>query len=359
MRSDQLELIDRSLEQQAIEQERDDVDNARRAEYLERLRAALPELRRIEGFPIGSDEDILALSDPPYYTACPNPFLAEFISEHSTPYAEEHDDYHREPFAADVSEGKNDPIYTAHSYHTKVPHKAIMRYILHYTKPGDVVFDGFCGTGMTGVAAQLCGSPDPDFKATVDSEWAAVHHAPPEWGVRKALLADLSPAATFIAYNYNTPVDVPGFEHAAQRIVAAVDGDCGRLYEIEQTNGGSSGRLEYAIWSDVLVCPSCGADVVFWDAAVDADLASARDGAVCPACGMRIPRSEASLAFETVHDPYLDENVRRKRQVARVIKAERGSRYEVEGTYDPPAPVTSRWVPTTRMPEGGEGRRKS
>ena len=32
-----------------------------------------------------------------------------------------------------------------------------MRYILHYTDPGDIVFDGFCGTGMTWVAAQLCG----------------------------------------------------------------------------------------------------------------------------------------------------------------------------------------------------------
>ena len=74
------------------------------------------------------------------------------------------DTYNREPFATDVSEGKNDPIYNAHSYHTKVPHKAIMRYILHYTEPGDVVFDGFCGTGMTGVATQLCGD-----KATVES----------------------------------------------------------------------------------------------------------------------------------------------------------------------------------------------
>ncbi len=36
----------------------------------------------------------------------------------------------------------------------KVPYKAIMRYILHYTDPEDVVFDGFSGTGMTGVAAQ-------------------------------------------------------------------------------------------------------------------------------------------------------------------------------------------------------------
>ncbi len=106
------------------------------------------------GFPHGKDEDILALSDPPYYTACPNPFIPEFIRQHCKPYDPETDNYHREPFAADVSEGKNDPVYNAHSYHTKVPHKAIMRYILHYTEPGDVVFDGFCGTGMTGVAAQ-------------------------------------------------------------------------------------------------------------------------------------------------------------------------------------------------------------
>ncbi len=35
-----------------------------------------------------------------------------------------------------------------------------MRYILHYTDPGDIVYDGFCGTGMTGVAAQLCGDAD-------------------------------------------------------------------------------------------------------------------------------------------------------------------------------------------------------
>lgn len=35
-----------------------------------------------------------------------------------------------------------------------------MNYILHYTNPGDVVLDGFCGTGMTGVAAQMCGSSD-------------------------------------------------------------------------------------------------------------------------------------------------------------------------------------------------------
>ncbi|MBW4477579.1 MAG: site-specific DNA-methyltransferase [Tolypothrix brevis GSE-NOS-MK-07-07A] len=139
-------------------------DAARRAYFTEKLREKLqdPDFRKIEGFPIGEDEDILALSDPPYYTACPNPFIEDFIEywqqeKEQNNSTDEANNYHREPFAADVSEGKNDPIYNAHSYHTKVPHKAIMRYILHYTEPGDIVFDGFCGTGMTGVAAQLCG----------------------------------------------------------------------------------------------------------------------------------------------------------------------------------------------------------
>ncbi|MGA9349162.1 MAG: hypothetical protein WBW48_10200, partial [Anaerolineae bacterium] len=40
----------------------------------------LDELRHIEGFPIGEDEDLHALSDPPHYTAYPNPHLPEIIA---------------------------------------------------------------------------------------------------------------------------------------------------------------------------------------------------------------------------------------------------------------------------------------
>src|SRR5262245_65196644 len=102
-------------------------DEARREHYLKLLAQKLkdPQFRKIEGFPIGKDEDILALSDPPYYTACPNPWLGEFTKCYGTSYNQKQP-YHREPFAADVSEGKNHPIYSAHSYHTKVPHRAVM-----------------------------------------------------------------------------------------------------------------------------------------------------------------------------------------------------------------------------------------
>ena len=130
-------------------------EDARRTYFLDRLKEKLPDLRKRSDFPVGEDDDILRLSDPPWYTACPNPFLAEFVEHHGRPYDPD-EPYHREPFAVDVSEGKTDPLYRAHGYHTKVPHRAIVPSILHYTKPGDLILDGFCGTGMTGVAAQWC-----------------------------------------------------------------------------------------------------------------------------------------------------------------------------------------------------------
>ena len=53
----------------------------RRDYFRKELRKKLPELKQMEGFPIGEDEDILNLSDPPYYTACPNPWLNDFIAD--------------------------------------------------------------------------------------------------------------------------------------------------------------------------------------------------------------------------------------------------------------------------------------
>jgi len=156
-------------------------DEVRRQYFMEKLREELknPGFRKIEGFPIGEDKDILALSDPPYYTACPNPFMVDFIKHTAKADARsgvQPRRYKCEPFATDVSEGKNDPVYNAHSYHTKVPHKAIMRYILHYTKPGDLVFDGFCGTGMTGVAAAACGNPDQETRRAIEKDSPSTNH---------------------------------------------------------------------------------------------------------------------------------------------------------------------------------------
>ena len=145
------------------------------------------------------------MSDPPYYTACPNPFLTDFIKHYGKPY-DPIMPYSREPFAVDVSEGKTDAIYKAHGYHTKVPHLAIVPSILHYTEPGDIVLDGFCGSGMTGVAALWCGSAKDVYRRKIEAEFEQQGMAKPEWGTRRVVLNDLSPAATFIAANYACPL---------------------------------------------------------------------------------------------------------------------------------------------------------
>ncbi|NMC18678.1 MAG: site-specific DNA-methyltransferase [Chloroflexi bacterium] len=308
-----------------------------REAYRNRLKLLLqdPEFRKIEGFPIGTDEAILQLSDPPYYTACPNPFMGEILEE----WIEERrqtrkslglpDDERqpqlmdtRQPFAADVSEGKNDPIYNAHSYHTKVPHKAIMRYILHYTDPGDIVFDGFCGTGMTGVAAQLCGD-----KKTVESLGYQVRgdkivdaQGKPisRLGARKSVLVDLSPAATFIAYNYNTPVDTRAFEREAKRILKEVEKECGWMYETTHTDGTTKCKINFIVWSDVFSCSQCGGEFVFWDVAIDEAHKAFKEQWACPICSTLLAKNppkdsgaqKAEHSFETVYDHIIGQAIR-------------------------------------------------
>jgi len=339
-------------------------------EKRELTKTDIDKVRHIEGFPIAKDADIIALSDAPYYTACPNPFIEDFIRENGTPYDETTDDYHREPFATDVSEGKNDPIYNAHSYHTKVPHKAIMRYILHYTKPGDIVFDGFCGTGMTGVAAQMCGNPDPVFKIQIEKEMPNV-----EWGTRKAILSDLSPAATFIAYNYNTPVDVETFKREAERVLEEVEKECGWMYETQHVEDGKIkrginkkpiiGRINYTVWSDVFICPTCSGEIVFWDVAVDIANSKVRDVFVCPHCRSELKKTSCERAQETHIDIKLNETVTMAKQVPVLINYSVGKKRFEKVPDDADLKLIERiegmeipyWYPTDRMCEGSESRR--
>lgn len=285
-------------------------DEARREHYLQLLSEKLkdPKFRKIEGFPIGEDEDILALSDPPYYTACPNPWIGDFIEHYGRFYAPQ-EKYHREPFAADVSEGKNHPIYNAHSYHTKVPHRAIMRYILHYTEPDDLVFDGFCGTGMTAVAAQLSGNRKEiqELGYRIDETGVIFDESGKKvskLGPRRAIINDLSPAATFIAANYNLPVDAERFHHAAAGILGQLKKEIGWMYETHHTDG-TKRMIDYTVWSEIYTCPECGGEINFLEEALDQETKIVRDEFPCPHCSSAMKKRRLERVFETGIDPKL------------------------------------------------------
>jgi len=239
-------------------------DEARRVYFGEILLRKLqdPAFRKTEGFPIGDVQENLRLSNPPYYTACPNPFFADFVQNLSKNRNGESDGRQQEPFTADVSESKADPIYQAFVYHTKVPPKAIARYIEHYCPVDGVVFDGFCGAGMTGVAAHLTG--------------------------RMALLADLAPAATAIAASYAMPPDFQEAEQTARALIEWLEQNCGWLYQMENGKGKIGASLDYMIWSEQYRCPHCTTTFSFAEVGFDFKKKKPKEKLRCPQCDLQL-----------------------------------------------------------------------
>ena len=206
----------------------------------EKIKQDMEKMNTIEGFPMGDTEDILELSNPPYFTAYPNPYIAKFIEKFGKPYDSLKDEYKREPFVGDISEGKNDPYYNLHTYHTKVPYKAIIPFIQHYTKPGEIVLDGFCGSGMTGIAAGLI--------------------------ERHSILSDLSPAATFISSSTIANVNSAEFESQARLILSEAVAEVDWMYKTRHpTIKEKLCDVNFFVWVDLYSCPFCKEKISVYD----------------------------------------------------------------------------------------------
>ena len=307
----QLRLVEKSVEQQALEKGsveclglKFDSEDARRSYFTQKLieKLADPEFRRTPGFPKGSEDDIIRMSDPPWYTACPNPFLADFVRIYGKPY-DPTQRYERDPFAVDTSVGKTDVLYKAHGYHTKVPHLAIVPSILHYTEPGDIVLDGFAGSGMTGVAAQWCGSAPAEYRKQLEMEWSKQGLPKPKWGARRAVLNDLGPVASFISANYTVPFDVPGFTKAARKILTEVKQEIGWMYETQHADGKTKGQINFTVWSEIFSCPECAGEINFVAEALNLETQQTRERFPCPHCSAELTKDNLERDFETLIDP--------------------------------------------------------
>lgn len=162
-----------------------------------------------------------------------------------------------------VPGSRNSAFYTAHSYHTKVPPEAITPFLEHFTQPGDVVLDLFCGSGMTGVAAAMSG--------------------------RNAILSDLSPAATHLAWNHTHPCDTEklgdAFKDLEQKISPAIR-------EIYSTldNEGDQGLIYWTLWSTRHSCPECNETFAMWDA-IDRESGRMGTTITCPKCKASLKRN--------------------------------------------------------------------
>jgi len=307
-------------------------------DYKKDLAEKLEELKKIEGFPIGTDEDILALSEPPYYTACPNPYIKDFIEEHGTPYDEKTNDYKRLPYTDDIDTNKNDKLTNAHSYHTKSPFHAIQQYIEHYSEKGDVVLDCFTGSGMTGIAAQKSG--------------------------RKAILMDLSPIASYLAYNYNSSVNSDVFLTQAGNILRELQEELGWMSETKHTDG-RIGKIRSILFSENFRCPLCNTDFVLWDYAVDIEKGVFNDPFICKNCGAEIKKSDCQKLKIKRFDKYLNKEIEQVKidpvEIVYVIDKKRYKKVPDKNDLELIEKIKNNTIPyhfpTDRMRVGGETRR--
>lgn len=319
-----------------------DSDDARREYFREELRKKLPELKQIEGFPIGEDDDIINLSDPPYYTACPNPWLNDFIEEWEKEkvvlekegkrkaYFEV-----REPYASDVSFGKYNDIYYKHPYHTKVPIAAIESYLNHYIQDGDIILDGFAGTGMTGVASQMVNKNI------------------------KAITSDLSPIACYINNYYNNSTKIEQLQLSFSKIIKKLEEEYSYLYSTK--HGDSAiGKIESIIWSEVYICPHCGSEVIFWGNGVNIEEGKVLKKIHCPNCNGEFAKNEVSKNFETEYNIELNQVVPKVKLVpVRITYKYNGKSYYKEPDKDDLINIKEIndfkipfWVPINEIPKG-------
>lgn len=173
-----------------------------------------------------------------------------------------------EPLARPTRGKKNTPAYNTHSYPTKVPAEAIEPYIEHHTRPGDLVLDPFCGSGMTGLAARRLG--------------------------RSVVLNDLGFGAAHLAWNLCEPCDPGELQEAARQVLEAVREDFAALYQTPG-RGRKQGSIRWTLYSTVVACPACGGHSRLWDDATDYDAGTVARHWPCKICSELIGKRAASV----------------------------------------------------------------
>lgn len=160
--------------------------------------------------------------------------LSSLLAEHQDPAETTESAVEKE-----VSAGKNTYTYDAHTYHTKVPPQGIASVISNYLPTGGLVLDPFAGSGMTGVAARYLGCD--------------------------VILNELSPAASFISYNFCRSIDVAQFNNAIATIMERLTPLRRALYATKCRECHKEVESQFFVWSYILECNHCHKDFVLWD----------------------------------------------------------------------------------------------
>ena len=198
------------------------------------------------------------------------------------------------------------PLYGAFPYPTKIAPEAIALFIAAHTRPGDTVFDGFAGSGTTGLAALLCAEPSAELRRAATRAGLQV-----SWGPRRAILYELGALGAFVADTLTNPPPPAEFRKAAEQLLDAADQEIGWMYAARDDDG-CEGTVRHVVWSERLRCPRCGRVVSLWDGSVSRAPARIAAQWRCPHCGCRVDANSAERLVENAPDDLLGTTCERR-----------------------------------------------
>lgn len=221
------------------------------------------------------------------------------------------------------------PLYGAFPYPTKISPESIALFIAAHTRPGETVFDGFAGSGTTGLAALLCENPTDDLKAEAKRLNLDV-----KWGARNAVLYEIGALGAFVGKTLTSPPNPHSFRKAAQELLGRVETSYAWMYDALDPSG-RQGSIRHAVWSDLISCPECGNELSLWDASVTLKPAQIATRFDCPKCHSEVALDDAVRKTETLKDELLGRSVEsRSRVVARIYGSTGKSRWSRAVTSD-------------------------
>lgn len=204
-------------------------------------------------------------------------------------------------------------LFGAFPYPTKISPEAIAIYVAAHTKPGDTVLDVFSGSGTAGLAALLCEDPTVELIAEAERLGLDV-----EWGARNAVLYEIGALGSHVARTLTTPPSPEEFGKAASELLASAERELAWIYEAVDPNG-KVGAIRHTVWSDILSCPKCDAEVSLWDCSVRLEPASISSDFACQECGHSGSLDTAGRKLEAIEDTFLNKTItQRKRRIARI-----------------------------------------
>lgn len=214
-------------------------------------------------------------------------------------------------FSKPLPSTRGGSFYNSFPYPTKISPEAIAVYIASATNPDDTVLDAFAGSGSTGIAALLAEHPTEKMQETANALGVE-----PIWGKRNAILYEIGTYAAFATKTITNRLTAAEYARAVDDFIKKAEKLASGMYAAKSPDG-RDGYIRYAIWTEVLICPECDAEIEYFKNGTSRNPATFYDKIECPHCHRTSLVEAMSFATEEHYDKLLKKTIlRKKRRIA-------------------------------------------